>query len=62
MAAKKTGTFLGLPYDWRPTTWARFKARVWNKRDRRILPPMVFGWGLGLNVYELLRRLGVVGR
>jgi hypothetical protein len=62
MPAEKTGTFLGLPYDWRRPTWARLKARVWNKQDPRIFPPKVYGWGLGINLYALLRRLGVVRR
>ncbi|MGD9510982.1 MAG: hypothetical protein AB7X49_20795 [Geminicoccaceae bacterium] len=62
MSGKKTGTFLGLPYDWHRPTWARINASVWNKQDRRILPPKVYGWGLGINRYALLRRVGVVRR
>jgi hypothetical protein len=60
MAEAKTGRFLGLPYDWRRPTWARFKANVWNRNDPRILPPKTFGWGLGINIYALFRKVGLV--
>ncbi|HEX5502079.1 MAG TPA: DUF5808 domain-containing protein [Thermomicrobiales bacterium] len=58
----KSGTFLGLPYDWRRLTWARVKARVWNPRDRRVFTPKAFGWGFTINFYELFRRLGLTPR
>ena len=55
----KTGTFLGIPYDWRRPTWAIIKERMWNPRDRRVFTPHVFGWGWSINFYEVLRRLRV---
>ena len=55
-----TGTFLGLPYDWRAPTPDRIRERIWNPRDRRLLTPRVFGWRYTLNLYELLRRLRLV--
>ena len=57
-----TGTFLGLPYDWRPLTFARIKQRLWNADDRRLLTPKAFGWGLDLNLDELFRRLRLTSR
>jgi hypothetical protein len=57
-----TGTFLGLPYDWRRPTWSRVRARVWNPHDPRLLTPKSFGWGYDLNFYELLARVGIVRR
>jgi hypothetical protein len=60
MREEKTGTFLGLPYDWRRPSWARLKASVWNVHDPRILPPKVYGWGLGLNLHALLCRVGIL--
>jgi hypothetical protein len=57
---RKTGRFLGIPYDWRKPSWARIKQRWWNPHDRRILTPKSFGWGFDLNLYELLRRLRLV--
>lgn len=62
MPAEKPGTSRGLPEDWRRPTWARIKASIWNMQDPRILPPKVYGWGLGINLYALLRRLGVAHR
>lgn len=53
----KTGRFLGIPYDWRKPTRARLKSGVWDPEDRRLLVPKVFGWGYGINVYEVLRRI-----
>jgi len=53
-----TGTFLGIPYDWRRPTWARLKARVWNPDDPRLFTPKWFGWGYSINlaaVWRLLR-------
>lgn len=52
---KKQGTFLGIPYDWRWPTWKIIKDKMWNKNDRRIFTPKLFGWGWGINFYELLR-------
>jgi hypothetical protein len=52
-------TFLGMPYDWRPPTWERFKQRVWNPDDHRIFTPRVYGVGWTINIYEVARRLGL---
>ncbi len=52
----KTGKFLGVPYDWRRPTAARFKSRWWNPDDERILTPRWFGWGYDINLARLLRR------
>lgn len=52
----KTGKFLGVPYDWRRPTRMRFKQRVWNPDDRRVLTPRWFGWGYDINLGRLLRR------
>jgi hypothetical protein len=53
---RKTGVFLRLPYDWRRPTWNRFRSRLWNPTDPRIITPMAFGWGLTINVHALLQR------
>ena len=58
-AVKRTGTFLGLPYDLRSPTPERIRERVWNPIDRRIFTPHAFGWGYTVNLYEVLRRLGL---
>ncbi|HUG14065.1 MAG TPA: hypothetical protein VMM78_03520 [Thermomicrobiales bacterium] len=56
----RTGTFLGLPYDFRSPTLARFKQRVWDPDEPKIMVPHVFGWGLTFNLHALLRRLRLI--
>ena len=52
-----TGTFLGVPYDWRRQGFhARLKQRWWNPAEPRLLVPRAFGWGYDLNVARLLGR------
>jgi hypothetical protein len=58
----KSGVFLGIPFDWRIPTWQRFRERLWNPADRRVLVPKVFGWGWDINFYELLRRVRILPR
>ena len=50
----KTGTFLGMPYDWRRPTTARLKERWWNPSDPRVFTPRWFGWGYDINLARLL--------
>ena len=57
-----TGTFLGMPFDWRRPTWSRVSERARNPRDPRLLTPKSFGWGYDINFYELLTRMGIVRR
>ena len=45
------GYFWRLPYDWRRPTWARFRARWWNRNDPRLVTPRSFGWGHAMNFY-----------
>jgi Family of unknown function (DUF5808) len=53
----RTGTFLGVPYDWRPRGfWARLKQRWWNPAEPRLIVPKAFGWGYDLNLARLFRR------
>ena len=52
----KTGTFLGVPYDWRRPTVARAKSRLWNPDDPRLFTPKAFGWGWDINLARLLGR------
>lgn len=57
-----TGTFLGLPFDWRRPTWFPVEERAWNPHDPRLLTPKSFAWGYDINFYELLARMGIVRR
>ncbi len=52
-----TGTFLGVPYDWRRKGFrARLKQRWWNPADARLFTPKTFGWGYDVNLARALRR------
>jgi hypothetical protein len=52
-----TGTFLGVPYDWRRKGFrSRLKQRWWNPEDPRLFTPKTFGWGYDVNLARLLRR------
>ncbi len=52
-----TGTFLGVPYDWRRHGFqARLKERWWNPAEPRLITPRAFGWGYALNFARLFRR------
>ncbi|HEY3962016.1 MAG TPA: DUF5808 domain-containing protein [Gaiellaceae bacterium] len=52
----KTGTFLGVPYDWRRPTVERFKSRWWNSDDPRFFTPRAFGWGYDFNLAKIFKR------
>lgn len=51
-----TGKWLGVPYDWRRPTKARYKQRLWNADEPRIITPRAFGWGYDINFYRLFHR------
>jgi uncharacterized membrane protein len=55
-AKGKTGTILGLPYDWRRPTIARAKSRLWNPNEPRVFVPRVFGIGWDINFARVFRR------
>jgi len=56
----KTGRFLGLPYDFRRPTAERIRRSAWNPDDPHVFVPKAFGWGYGINFYQLARRLHLV--
>jgi hypothetical protein len=47
------GRVFGIPFDFRPPTLTRAKARWWNPSDPHLLTPRVFGVGWDLNSYWL---------
>jgi hypothetical protein len=51
------GYILRVPYDFRPPTLARLRARLWNPDDERIVVPNVVGLGWTINLYQLQRRV-----
>lgn len=51
---QKVGTFAAVPYDWRKPTKQRFKARMWNPNESRVITPRAWGWGYDVNWYRVL--------
>ena len=56
---KSHGNFLGVPFEFRFPTVPRVLDRWWNPEDPRVLTPHVFGVGWSLNLYQVLKRLGI---
>ena len=54
---QSNGTFLGVPFDFRMPTVARFKASFWNPEDPRVFTPRPFGVGWGINFPQLKNRI-----
>ncbi len=56
-STRQTGTFLGVPYDWRRKGFvARVKQRWWNPAEARLFTPKTLGWGYDINLARVLRR------
>jgi Family of unknown function (DUF5808) len=54
---RRTGKFLGVPYDWRRRGFvARLKQRWWNPAEPRLFTPKTLGWGYDINLARVLRR------
>jgi len=51
MTTRRTGKWLGLPYDVRRPILGRVRERTWNPADPRFFTPKAYGWGLGINLY-----------
>jgi hypothetical protein len=56
-----TGNVSVFPYDLRIPTKQRVLERWWNPDDERIFTPKVFGVGWDINVFQVLKRFGIVG-
>jgi hypothetical protein len=50
---KRNGTILGIPYDTRAPTAARFKNTYWSAENHKFFPPKVDGLGWGINFFWL---------
>jgi len=59
-STRSSGSVLGIPYDLRAPTSARFASRWWNPLDRRILVPKAWGVGWVVNLGALAVLTGVV--
>ncbi len=56
------GRFLRVPFEFRVPTPHRIRQRLWNPDDESVVTPQVFGVGWTLNLYQVARRLGLVGK
>ena len=50
---KKTGTFLGVPYNWNKPTLAREKKTWWDTENDKFVVPRAYGWGYAFNIAKL---------
>jgi uncharacterized membrane protein len=46
-----------MPYNWSRPKGSDAGKGVWDRDDRRILTPKNYGWGYGINLAALVRRL-----
>ena len=56
------GRFLRVPFEFRVPTPSRIRQRVWNPDDDSVVTPQAFGVGWTLNLYQVARRLGLIGK
>ena len=59
-SSKSHGTFMGVPFEFRPPTPRRVKERWWNREDGRVFTPHVFGVGWSVNLPALSTRLKAI--
>ena len=57
MAREPQGRFWGIPYNWSRPSAKDLARDVWDPSDDRILPPKTYGWGYGLNLAAVVKRL-----
>jgi hypothetical protein len=51
------GKVYGIPYDFRPPTFARIKNSMWNPDDERLFTPRPFGVGWSVNLARLMQMM-----
>ena len=56
------GRFLRVPFEFRVPTPQRIRQRLWNPDEESIVTPQAFGVGWTLNLYQVARRLGLIGK
>ncbi len=56
------GRFLRVPFEFRVPTPQRIRQRLWNPDEESIVTPQAFGVGWTLNLYQVVRRLGFIGK
>ncbi len=56
------GRFLRVPFEFRVPTPQRIRQRLWNPDEESVVTPQAFGVGWTLNLYQVTRRLGLIGK
>ncbi len=56
------GRFLRVPFEFRVPAPQRIRQRLWNPDDESVVTPQAFGVGWTLNLYQVARRLGLIGK
>jgi hypothetical protein len=51
------GRIAGVPYDFRPPSMERARAKVWDETNPSLLAPTLFGIGWSINLYRLAHPL-----
>ena len=59
---QSNGSLLKIPFEFRVPALPRARERWWNREDHRVFTPRLFGVGWSLNLYQVLKRLGIVGK
>lgn len=49
----KTGTFLGVPYNWNKPTVEREKNTWWDPETDKFVVPRAYGWGYAFNLAKI---------
>ena len=52
----RTGTFLGVPYNWNKPTIEREKKSWWDPENPKFVVPRSYGWGYAFNLAALRRK------
>ena len=56
MTTKRTGTVLGMPYDWRRPSLQRIRDEVFDRDEPKFIVPKAYGWGYGINLAAPIAR------
>ena len=49
----RTGTFLGVPYNWNKPTVEREKKTWWDPENDKFVVPRAYGWGYAFNLAKV---------
>ncbi len=56
------GRLLRVPFEFRVPTPQRIRQRLWNPDDESVVTPQAVGVGWTLNLYQVARRRGLIGK